>query len=152
MVDGVNSLLPFYELIRADMQTTEDQEKVILASFYAFKYLYPEAVFPDTYFFVWVLGNSGSTTSDEGLLMSMDVHSINKNSPFDKLPAVQRELFRTLTIENMPLTVAHELVHFQQPDIRSETNSLKVRAIKEIIESEDRQRMFDESGYADTFE
>ena len=131
LVDGVNSLLPFYESIRADMLTTEDYKKVIKSSFYAFKYLYPEAVFPDIYFFVWVLGSSGSTVSDEGLLMSMDVHSINENSPLDKLPAVQREIFRTLTIENMPLTVAHELIHFQQPGKGSENSSLLDRAFRE---------------------
>ena len=234
LVDGVNSLLPFYESIRADMQTIEDYEKVIKASFYAFKYLYPEAVFPDTYFFVWYLLNSGSTTSDEGLLMAMETHSVNEKSPLDKLPAIHHELLRTFTIENMPSTVAHELVHFQQPDIKSETNSLldqailegsadfiaelisgknptmgvfpyansrekelwtefkqkmygkdfsgwtgipqnrpaglaywmgykivkayydkqpdRIRAVKEIIESENRQRIFEESGYADKFE
>ena len=234
LVDGVNSLIPFYESIRADMQTIEDHKKVIKASFYAFKYLYPEAVFPDTYFFVWYLLNSGSTTSDEGLLMAMEAQSVNQKSPLNKIPAIHHELLRTMTIENMPLTVAHELVHFQQPDIKSETNSLldqairegsadfiaelisgknptmgvfayadsrekelwmefkqkmhgddfrgwtgipkdrpaglaywmgykivkayydkqpdKTRAIKEIIESEDRQKIFKESGYADKFE
>ena len=143
------------------------------------------------------------------------------------------DFLRTQTIGNMPLTVAHELIHFQQPDRKSGTTSLldeairegsadfiaelicgknptmathtyanpkekelwiefkqkmhgsdysgwsgispdrpvglaywmgykivkayydkqpdKIEAIKEIIESEDRQKIFDESGYAEKF-
>jgi len=129
LVDGINSLLPFYESIRADMLTIEDYEKEMRASFYALKYLYPKSVFPDTYFFVWYMFASGSTTSDEGLLMTMEAHSVNQGSPLDKFPPAQHDLVRSMTIENMPLTVAHELIHYQQPDIK--TNSLLEKAVRE---------------------
>jgi hypothetical protein len=72
---------------------TKDAEKRIRASFFAYKYLYPDAVFPPVYL---VIGReaSGGTSCPEGLILGAEM-SVND-------PAVVHQI------------VAHELIHFNQ--------------------------------------
>lgn len=82
-----------YEAARPGTQRVSEMEPQIRATFHALKELYPDAVFPDVYF---VIGrfNSGGTVSPAGLLIGAEMHPD---------PA------------HLPMIVAHELIHYQQP-------------------------------------
>ncbi len=70
--------------------------KKIRAGFYALKYLYPEAVFPDVYFVIGRL-NSGGTSSANGLLIGAEMYGHSDEA-----------------MAGLPRIFAHEWVHFQQ--------------------------------------
>jgi hypothetical protein len=82
-----------YEAVRPSTERVSEVESQIRATFHALKARYPEAIFPDVYF---VIGrfNSGGTVSPAGLLIGAEMHQD---------PA------------RLPMIVAHELVHYQQP-------------------------------------
>lgn len=83
-----------YEAAREGTLRLLELERAIRAPLYAMEYLYPPAVFPDVYF---VIGrfNSGGTASRRGLLIGAEM----VRDP-----------------EGLPKLVAHEAVHFQQPE------------------------------------
>ncbi|WP_316811047.1 DUF2268 domain-containing putative Zn-dependent protease [Pedobacter heparinus] len=79
-----------------------NHKKQCISTYMALKYLYPDAVFPPVYF---VIGrfNSGGHSHKNGLVIGAEMNEPN----------------------NVPYTVAHELIHYQQQDIQeSETNLL----------------------------
>ena len=80
-----------------------EQKKQIQAAFYAFKYWYPDAIYPPVYF---VIGNfnSGGTSSKNGLIIGAEMQQ---------------------DINNVPIIVAHELIHFQQGRYSDEPNLLE---------------------------
>ncbi|HEY8468469.1 MAG TPA: DUF2268 domain-containing putative Zn-dependent protease [Longimicrobiales bacterium] len=82
-----------YEAARPGTKRVSEMESQIRATFHALKARYPQAVFPDVYF---VIGrfNSGGTVSPAGLLIGAEMY-----------PDPAR----------LPMIVAHELVHYQQP-------------------------------------
>ena len=104
-------------------------EKDIRAGFYSTKYLYPEAEFPDVYFFIWYFFQSGSTTSDAGLLIASEAHTIAKDTPLDQFPKIHHKTIRTFNLEGIASLVAHESVHLQQPAIK--TTSLLAQSVRE---------------------
>lgn len=129
LVKGVNSMTPFFESVRENTFKVEAYEEEMRAGFYAFKYLYPDAVFPDVYSFVWDFFHSGSTVSDAGLLIATETQTISNNTPMDQFPEIHRRMIRSFTLKNLTPVVVHESVHLQQPDL--ETTTLLERAIRE---------------------
>jgi hypothetical protein len=93
LVNAVESNPVLYTSVRPETLKVETMKERMRASFRKLKELYPEAVFPDVYFLIGA-NNSGGTTSDRGLLIG-----------------VERFAKR---IEEIPYTVAHELIHYQQ--------------------------------------
>jgi hypothetical protein len=93
LVNAVESNRAFYDSVRQDTLKVESMKGKMRASFRKLKKLYPEAVFPDVYFLIGA-NNSGGTTSDHGLLIGTE--------RFGK------------RIGELPYTVAHELIHYQQ--------------------------------------
>lgn len=89
----VRKNLPHYRAVRTQTFAAERQRPRFRAAFYALKYLYPAAVFPDIYFLVGRM-NSGGTSTDAGLMIGMEM---SVNAP-----------------DSLPFLVAHELIHFQQ--------------------------------------
>ncbi|HAA10493.1 MAG TPA: hypothetical protein DCE41_01885 [Cytophagales bacterium] len=83
---------------------TEDMRK----TYEAFKNLFPEAVFPPTYFVFGAL-NSGGTSSANGLIIGVEMQS----DP-----------------ERLVYIVAHELIHFNQY-YQQASNTLLMQSIKE---------------------
>jgi len=77
-----------------------DFERPIRAGFYALKYLYPPAVFPDVYFVVGRL-NSGGTASRNGLLIGVEMYAHDDEQ-----------------MARLPNIVLHEAIHFQQNNAR----------------------------------
>ncbi|HTG32276.1 MAG TPA: DUF2268 domain-containing putative Zn-dependent protease [Thermoanaerobaculia bacterium] len=101
----------YYASIRDSTLRIREMEPGIRASFYALKYLYPDAVFPDVFFLIGRL-NSGGTVSDRGLLIGAEMHGRTPQSPVDELSEWLRQV--TAPAAEIPHVVAHELIHFQQ--------------------------------------
>lgn len=81
-----------YDKRRETSLMMKEKEMQSRAAFYAFKYWYPEALFPPVYFVIGVF-NSGGTSSGDGLMIGAEMQT---------------------QVENVPYIVAHELIHFQQ--------------------------------------
>ncbi|HRE52281.1 MAG TPA: hypothetical protein PK339_12720 [Flavitalea sp.] len=96
-----------YDNIRQNSFRIVEKEKQCRSIFYAMKYWYPKAVFPPVYLVVGAF-NSGGTANDEGLIIGAEMQ---KN------------------IDNIPYTIAHELIHFQQR--KTDNPTLLVQAIHE---------------------
>lgn len=120
LVNGVNGMLPFYESLRADMIRIPDYERDMRAGFYALEYLYPEARFPDVYFFVWYFFATGSTTTEVGLMVAAETQTVNASTPLDVIPEIHRPMVRSMTLESLAGLAVHESIHEQQPDVGTE--------------------------------
>ena len=115
----------FYASIRPQTQRVVEAEQAIRASFYAMKYLYPEALFPEVYFVIGAL-NSGGTSSSQALIIGAEMYGRTPDMPTEELNDWQKQVIGT--VENVPHIVAHELVHFQQ---RQRTSTLLEQSLKE---------------------
>lgn len=128
LVDGINKMIPFYESIRANTKKIEQFEKDARAGFYALEYLYPDALFPDVYFFIWYFFDSGSTTTDEGLMIATEGQTISTSTPMDVIPEIHREMVKSMNLDRLASLVVHESIHVQQD---YKTTNLLEKAIKE---------------------
>ena len=81
------------------------------------KALVPDAVFPDVYFLMGRM-NSGGTLDATGLLIGVEMFGRGDGTPLDELGDWHRAVVGEL--DNLPVIVAHEWVHFQQ---RSDTGA-----------------------------
>ena len=61
----------YYESVRASTLAIREQAPQFRASYYALKYLYPEAVFPDIYFVIGRL-NAVATSTADGIVISAE--------------------------------------------------------------------------------
>ncbi len=117
----------YYASIRVSTQRLEKMEPGMRATFYALKFLYPEAVFPDVYFLIGRM-NSGGTTSKRALLIGAEMYGKTPEMPIEELGDWHRQVLKP--VEEVPHIVAHELVHYQQKYDAS-TPTLLAQSIKE---------------------
>ena len=92
-----------YLAVKENTFKLTEKKKEITAAFYALKYWLPEASYPPVYF---VIGNfnSGGTSSENGLIIGAEMQQ---------------------DIDNVPIIVAHELIHFQQGRFSDEPTLLE---------------------------
>ncbi len=81
-----------YEAIRKDTYKVKQYTGQVRNYYKALKEIYNEAIFPPAYFVIGTF-NSGGTSTDNGLIMGVEMQS---------------------EMENIPYIVAHELIHFNQ--------------------------------------
>jgi len=108
----------FYGGVRASTLRAARMEPEIRAAFARLEALYPEAVFPDVYLVVGRL-SSGGTVSGRGLLIGTEMYGVTPETPTDELHLGLRRIVGP--VEDLPHTVAHELVHVQQAPLRDRT-------------------------------
>ena len=91
------------------------------------KKIYPEAIFPNVYF---VMGkfNSAGTSSSNGLILGIDMRCYSAAVDTSELGVWQKKNITTLA--GLPYTVAHELIHFQQSTMASDTTLLRAALIE----------------------
>ncbi|MGH9769206.1 MAG: DUF2268 domain-containing putative Zn-dependent protease, partial [Blastocatellia bacterium] len=111
LAQTVNSQSKYYESARASTLRIAAMEKKIRAHFFALKYLYDEAAFPDVYFLIGKM-NSGGTASGRALLIGAEMHAMTPQAPLSELSDWHKQVIRP--VEDIPAIVAHELIHFQQ--------------------------------------
>ena len=133
LAETVDQLPRYFASIRPSTLRVREMEGEMRRSFRRFQKLYPDAVFPDVYFVIGVL-NTGGTASENGPLFGTELYGLTAETPPDELAAwlsttflsaekverqarlmIDRMLYTALKpIENVPPTVAHESIHFNQ--------------------------------------
>ena len=108
------------------IKAMEEETKAVFARF---QELYPEAIFPPTYFVVGLL-NSGGTLSATGLFVGVDMKALGPDMPTAELNDWQKSVITDY--DDIPRLVAHELMHFQQ-NYRDTTESLLRSSIGEGV-------------------
>ena len=124
----INTFPRYYASIRQSTLRVKSMEGSIRSSFYALKYLYPEAVFPDVYFLVG-RASSGGTTSSHGLLIGVEMYGRSDSTPNDELTDWLRQVIKP--VDEIPHIVAHELVHYQQRGVPDSARTLLAQSINE---------------------
>jgi hypothetical protein len=128
LVKTINAHLKYYASIRESTLRVEEMRPRIRAAFYALKYLYEDAVFPDVYFVIGRM-NSGGTLSDRALLIGTEMYGKTQNMPVEELSDWLRQVLGT--IEGIPHIVAHELIHYQQKYSGESASPLLAQSIRE---------------------
>jgi hypothetical protein len=121
----MNQRSKYYAAIRPETLHIKDLAPRIRSSFKKMKELHADSTFPDVYFLIGRM-NSGGTTGPSGLLIGADMFGKGLVFPADELD----EWLRTAvdSVSNIPYTVAHELIHYQQ---KTEGKTLLAAAIQE---------------------
>jgi Predicted Zn-dependent protease (DUF2268) len=111
LAETVRQYPRFYASVRTQTQQGSDLEVAVRSVFRRMKELYPATIYPDVYFVIGRVTSAG-TAADYGLLLGAEQNVGSPELPVDELPeALQRIVFLRA---DLPHTVAHELVHFQQ--------------------------------------
>ena len=125
--DFVIRFKDYYQSIRKDISDLDDLEKQIFKNFQDFEKLYPEAQFPDVYFVVGKYESNG-TISKNGLLMGTEILARTKDSDTANW---NKDILRiSMLRSHIPVSVSHELVHFNQ-DKMKDGNTLLWKSIRE---------------------
>jgi hypothetical protein len=128
LVKTINRNPKYYASIRESTQRVEAMQAKIRACFYALKYLYSDAVFPDVYFVIGRM-SSGGTLSKRGLLIGTEMHGRTARTPEDELSEWHKQVLRP--IEDVPYIVAHELIHYQQKNVLQLKKNLLYQSLHE---------------------
>jgi len=112
LVDTIEQIPNYYASIREQTLLITEEEKKIRAAFYAMKYLYPGALFPDIYFLIGRMNTIG-TFSESGLLIGTEMFGNQSGISEDGLSAWHKANIKPYTA--ISSTVAHELIHYNQP-------------------------------------
>lgn len=126
-VQHIRSAPKFYAAIRSNTLKTDTYKPKFLESFKKMKSMYSDAQFPDVYFLIGAF-TSGGTATDAGLLLGVNQASGDSQIPREELSFRLRT--RLLQVEVLPNLLGHELVHYQQDGMKSDTTTLSY-AIKE---------------------
>jgi hypothetical protein len=121
----MNQRPKYYAAIRPETLRIKDLTPRIRSSFRKMKGLYADSTFPDVYFLIGRM-NSGGTTGSSGLLIGADMFGKGLAFPDDELDDWHRSAVDS--VSNIPYTVAHELIHYQQ---KVEGKTLLAAAIQE---------------------
>lgn len=117
----------FYKSIKVDIENLTDLNTEIYKNYNNFKLIYPKANFPDVYF---VVGNfySNGTASKDGIILGMELLS---KTPKTNISSLDNYLIKyQMERSHIPITVSHEIVHFNQNKMKNENTLLKY-AIRE---------------------
>lgn len=117
----------YYQSIRNDITDLKDLENQIKLNFKEFENLYPEANFPDVYFLVGKYQSNG-TISKNGLLIGTEM--LAKTLDSDTANWNKDILRISMERKHIPVTVSHELVHFNQ-DKMKDGNTLLWKSLRE---------------------
>jgi hypothetical protein len=101
----------FFKAIRPLTSGIEKQRAETIVAFRKLKQIYPDAIFPDSYFVIGQL-SSGGTASPNGLLMGAEMFTRAGGVPTGELSDWQKGAI--MPQSEIPALVAHESIHFQQ--------------------------------------
>ena len=79
-------------------------------------------------FLFGTFSTSGSTTTDEGLMIATEGQTISTSTPMDVIPEIHREMVKSMNLDRLASLVVHESIHVQQ---NHKTTNLLEKAIKE---------------------
>lgn len=117
----------YYASIRTNTLKSSQFKPLYQKSFIALKKIYPDAIFPPIYFVIGKL-NSAGTVSSEGLILAIDQACMSSTVDTSELNSWEKH--NISSFKNLPYTVAHELIHYEQDGMTSDT-ILLAAALKE---------------------
>jgi hypothetical protein len=133
-IDNINNFVyihnlkkKYYSSIRANTLKVGQLKSSFRKSFVNLKKIYPEALFPPIYFVIGKL-NSAGTLSSEGLILGIDQACMSATADTTELNTWEKH--NISSFHNLQYTVAHELIHYEQSGMASDTTLLSA-AIKE---------------------
>jgi hypothetical protein len=112
----------YYASIRNNTLKAGQLKNEYVKSFVALKNIYPEAKYPPIYFVIGKLRSAGTVSSD-GLILAIDQACMSPDADTTELDVWEKH--NISTFKNLPHTVAHELIHYQQNGMASDTTLLK---------------------------
>ena len=110
----------FYSSIRQDLKNVKLFEDSIIKHFNSFKEVYPKAEFGDIYFVVGRLSSNG-TISKNGLIIGTEYLSKTENNSKNWNSSMLNNIF---DFNHIPITVFHEMIHFNQKGMVKGNNLL----------------------------
>jgi hypothetical protein len=110
----------FYSSIENDMKQVKIFEDEIMKNFLKFKEIYPKAKFGNVYFVIGRL-NSNGTISKNGLIIGSELLSKTEKNSTSWNQELQNWI---LDFNHIPVTVFHEMIHFNQNGMVKENNLL----------------------------
>jgi hypothetical protein len=116
----------YYSSIRQNTLTVQTMEPSLRRVFRMLDTMYDGAIFPDVYFAIGGM-STGGTTSNNGLLIGVEMFSRAPDSPVTVLSPWGQSVVRSIDV--LPAIVAHELTHYQQH--YSNASSLLAQSIRE---------------------
>jgi hypothetical protein len=117
----------FYSSIREDISNIDDLKERIYSNFDSFKSIYPNAVFPDVYFVIGKFQSNG-TISKRGLLIGTEILCRTENTNTENW---NKDILRiSMLRKHIPITVSHELIHFNQSKMEG-GNTLLSKSMRE---------------------
>lgn len=133
-IDNINNFVyihnlkkKYYSSIRANTLKASQLKSVFQKSFVNLKNIYANAIFPPVYFVIGKL-NSAGTISSDGLILAIDQACMSPTADTSELNNWEKN--NISTSKNLPYTVAHELIHYEQNGMTSDT-TLLAAALKE---------------------
>lgn len=111
LVTAIDAAPKYYAALRAQSAKIENYKPQMLASFKKLKEIYPDAVFPNVYFLIGRM-NAGGTVTYKGLLIGVEMYGKTDDASITELSGWKKSSVGR--IEEIPVIVAHELVHYQQ--------------------------------------
>lgn len=110
----------FYTSIKNDLMKIQSFNDTIIRDFKKFKNIYPNAISGDIYFVIGRL-NSNGTISRNGLIIGAEVLS----KTWENSNSWRKELKSwVLNFDHIPVTVFHEMIHFNQKGMNKQKNLL----------------------------
>ncbi|NLR91419.1 gliding motility protein GldB-related protein [Flammeovirga agarivorans] len=117
----------FYLSIRKDITDVDDLKEKIQTYFQEFKTIYPDATFPDIYFVVGRFSSNG-TISKNGIIIGTEILC---RTPTSNTENWNKDILRiSMLREHIPVTVCHELIHFNQKKMKKE-NTILASSLRE---------------------
>lgn len=117
----------FYNSIRKNTFSALQYQDQFRKSYVALKEIYPQAIFPNVYFVIGKLNSAGMSDSN-GLVLGIDQMCRTASTDVSEIEPSEMHMINGFDI--LPYTVAHELIHFQQNNMASDTTLLKEAIIE----------------------
>ncbi|NME70225.1 gliding motility protein GldB-related protein [Flammeovirga aprica] len=117
----------FYLSIKSDLTNLDDLEEKIRTYFLDFKAIYPNATFPDIYFVIGKFSSNG-TVSKNGIIIGTEILC---RTPESNTKNWNKDILRiSMLRKHIPVTVIHELIHFNQNHMKK-GNTILVSSMRE---------------------
>jgi hypothetical protein len=117
----------YYESIRANTLKAAQLKPAYQKSFIKLKQIYPEAIFPPIYFVVGKLRSAGTSCS-YGLILGVDQACMAATADTSELTTWEKH--NISSFNGLPYTVAHELIHYLQDGMASDTTLLRASLVE----------------------
>jgi hypothetical protein len=120
-ISHIKSKPKYYNSIKGKTLQVDSYKSDFIKSFKNLKDIYPNAQFPNIYFVMGAF-TSGGTVTDAGLLIGVNQYCVDDDVNIDEISANEKMVVGKF--KYLKFVVPHELIHFQQDSLKSDTTTL----------------------------